>query len=57
MAASWIRPPPIPREDSLPCDLYFSDLDGDWDVDQADFAIFQRCFGGENVPAEPNCAD
>ncbi len=20
-----------PREDSLPCDLYFSDLDGDWD--------------------------
>lgn len=21
-----------PREDSLPCDLYFSDLDGDWDA-------------------------
>lgn len=23
-----------PREDSLPCDLYFSDLDGDWDANQ-----------------------
>lgn len=22
------------REDSLPCDLYFSDLDGDWDANQ-----------------------
>jgi hypothetical protein len=22
-----------PREDSLPCDLYFADLDGDWDAD------------------------
>jgi len=25
-----------PREDSLPCDLYFSDLDGDWDANQND---------------------
>ncbi len=23
-----------PREDSLPCDLYYSDLDGDWDANQ-----------------------
>jgi hypothetical protein len=25
-----------PREDSLPCDLYFSDLDGTWDANQND---------------------
>ncbi|MEN8208737.1 MAG: C25 family cysteine peptidase [Candidatus Fermentibacteria bacterium] len=26
----------LPREDSLPCDLYFSDLDGTWDANNND---------------------
>ena len=30
------------------------DFDGDADVDQSDFAVFQRCYSGENVPADPN---
>ncbi len=32
-------------------------LDGDEDVDQTDFGLFQRCMSGENVPASPGCAD
>ena len=32
-------------------------LDGDDDVDQIDFAIFQRCLSGENVPADSGCED
>ncbi|MDM8005332.1 MAG: right-handed parallel beta-helix repeat-containing protein [Phycisphaerae bacterium] len=32
-------------------------VDGDDDVDQIDFAITQRCYSGENVPADPNCAN
>jgi hypothetical protein len=30
-------------------------LDGDDDVDQVDFGLFQRCLSGENVPRDPNC--
>ena len=33
------------------------DLDGDGDVDQADFTLFDGCLGGANVPADPNCLD
>ncbi len=33
------------------------DFDGDNDADQADFGIIQRCYSGENNPADPNCAD
>ena len=33
------------------------DFDHDNDVDQSDFGIFQRCYSGENNPADPNCAD
>lgn len=29
-----------------PCSDPFADVDGDGDVDQADFAVFQICFGG-----------
>jgi len=32
------------------------DLDADLDVDVADFAIFQRCFSGAGIPANPDCA-
>src|SRR6185503_9282442 len=30
-------------------------LDADTDVDLNDFGIFQRCYSGEDVPANPNC--
>ena len=33
------------------------DPDGDNDVDLDDFGIFQRCLSGENVAADPNCAN
>ena len=33
-----------------------ADRDGDLDVDQADFGIFQRCYGGANKPAQAACA-
>jgi hypothetical protein len=42
---------------SLTAGCEAKDFDHDTDVDQADFAIFQRCFSGENVPADPNCAE
>jgi hypothetical protein len=32
------------------------DFDRDGDVDQSDYAVFQRCFSGPSVPADPNCA-
>ncbi len=31
------------------------DLDGDGDVDQEDFGLFQRCHSGANVYADPAC--
>ncbi len=30
---------------------------GGCDVDQSDFGIFQRCYSGEDVPADPACAN
>ena len=30
---------------------------GDLDVDQDDFAVFQKCISGEDNPADPTCAD
>lgn len=33
------------------------DHDHDNDVDQSDFGIFQRCFSGPGVAADPDCAD
>ena len=39
------------------CPAIPADFDGDCDVDQSDFAIFQRCLSGPDVPADPNCAD
>ncbi len=35
----------------------YGDFDLDGDVDLADFARFQACFSGPNVPAAPGCAD
>lgn len=52
-----------PGETSIPagCELSglnppanAADLDGDGDVDQADFALLQRCFNGA-VPVDPDC--
>jgi hypothetical protein len=34
-----------------------ADLDDDNDVDPNDFGIYQRCYSGANVPAEPSCAE
>jgi len=34
----------------------FADLDADDDDDEADFAVFQNCFSGADVLADPNCA-
>ena len=34
-----------------------ADLDGDGDVDQSDFGLFQRCFSGTGNTADPHCAD
>jgi len=33
-----------------------ADLDGDNDVDQQDFGLFQRCYGGVGKIVSPNCA-
>lgn len=33
-----------------------ADLDHDSDVDQRDFGIFQKCYRGANLPANPACA-
>ena len=33
----------------------FLDVDGDMDVDQVEFAVLQRCWSGEDVPARPDC--
>ncbi len=35
-----------------PCSEPAADLDGDGDVDQADFAVFQTCFTGGGAPLE-----
>ncbi len=37
-------------------DCQNADLDCDDDTDLADFGILQRCYGGTDVPADPNCA-
>lgn len=33
------------------------DFDNDGDIDQADFAVLQRCYSGNNLPADANCAN
>ena len=33
------------------------DFDGDGDVDQDDFGVFQRCYSGAGNPADPACAN
>ena len=51
----------IPECPAIPCDYDGDcddrDFDTDGDIDQADFAFFQRCFSGPDVPADPNCAE
>ncbi len=46
--------PTTPQTDPTCDDAKF---DADDDVDQVDFGIFQPCYGGENNPGDPNCAD
>ena len=33
------------------------DLDGDKDIDQSDFGVFQKCYRGTSVPGDPDCAN
>jgi len=33
------------------------DMDGDGDVDQVDFGLFQHCYSGPNVSVPPGCGD
>lgn len=46
-------------QEALPCNIPFADADGDGDVDQADFAVFQICMtggvgsGGPPIPTDP----
>lgn len=40
-----------------PTGFLAADLDRDGDVDQEDFGLFQRCFGGMGSAADSNCAD
>lgn len=49
---SCVSGPAIP----LPAECAFADLDGDGDLDQADFAIIQRCWSGE-LMVNPNCVN
>lgn len=37
------------------CPTCWADRDRDGDVDQEDFAAFQRCSSGPGIPADPNC--
>ncbi len=39
------------------CNTPLSDIDGDGDVDLADFGTFQSCFNGPNRPAAIDLAD
>jgi hypothetical protein len=39
------------------CHCPRADLDRDNDVDQADFAILQKCFSGSDQPADPQCKE
>jgi len=45
---------PPGQKSSLSPSCESKDFDHDLDVDQSDFAVFQRCYSGENVPADPN---
>jgi hypothetical protein len=46
--------PGVPHDGSL--NTRAADIDGDGDVDQQDFGVFQRCSNG-NDPADPNCTN
>ncbi len=46
--------PAIPHAGGESCQR--ADVDVDGDVDQDDFGVCQRCYSGENNPADPNCA-
>jgi hypothetical protein len=43
-------------EATVSCNPVFADADGDNDVDQIDFGVFQRCFTGETppIPTDPS---
>ncbi len=38
-----------------PCDFHPADFDGDCDVDQGDFSLFEECASGPAVPVGPDC--
>jgi len=59
-AAVPYQPLALPTGCSLTPDdegIIAADFDGDGDVDQTDFAVFQRCYGQDDRPAAANCAD
>jgi hypothetical protein len=39
------------------CPAIQPDYDGDCDVDQADYTIFEACASGPDIPHEPDCED
>jgi len=39
------------------CPAVQCDFDGDCDVDEDDFAVFQRCISGPDKPGDAYCAD
>jgi hypothetical protein len=45
----------ICEEDTCPCSIPFADADGDGDVDQADFAVFQACYTGQGGTLATGC--
>jgi uncharacterized lipoprotein YddW (UPF0748 family) len=52
---SCISGPMVPHSGTRLCRQ--SDLDEDGDVDQDDFALFQRCYSGTDLATDPHCAD
>lgn len=47
--------PRVDRQETPACQA--TDRDQDNDLDQSDSGVYQRCYNGESVPADPNCGN